>query len=94
MQEPPQLDTLKPSELSFWMVSMFAEAAQQQQKMLEMESAQERLEEIKVSLTDTVKYLSAALALEGAFASPEKEDATATDDDGKPISEKKESTES
>lgn len=64
---PPELENLSPSDLSFWITSMFAEAVSQQQKMLEMRSARERLESVKKVLSEGVNYLSAVLAVESAF---------------------------
>ena len=90
MQNPPQLETLTPDQLSFWMTSMMSEATQMQQQILESLSCRARLERIRMVLTDTTKYLSAAVALE-AVVSPtiettteKKPDAGQSGEQGKP----------
>lgn len=67
---PSQLDELGPSELSFWIASLFADSPMQQQLLLEEDSTATRLTRLRDILDGTVKYLRATSALESAFTSP------------------------
>ena len=64
---PPELNDLYPSKLSFFVASMLLDNFMQQQALLSLDNTVERLEvEIEV-LGNTLKYMSARFALQGAF---------------------------
>lgn len=73
--EPEELTTLSPSQLSYWMAHVFAafmpsqESRLLQQMLLEEDSTKDRLEKEKDVLGQTLKFYSAASALEGVFSS-------------------------
>ncbi|KAL3148884.1 hypothetical protein ABBQ32_001754 [Trebouxia sp. C0010 RCD-2024] len=65
---PPELNDLYPTRLSFFVASLLLDNYMQQQALLSLENTVERLEvEIEV-LGNTLRYLSARFALQGAFA--------------------------
>jgi len=65
---PPELTDLHPTRLSFFVASLLLDNYMQQQALLSLDSTVERLEvEIEV-LGNTLKYMSARFALQGAFA--------------------------
>eukprot|EP00899_Mesostigma_viride_P025003 jgi/Mesvir1/5688/Mv15703-RA.1 len=65
-EAPAQLDTLGPRMLSFWVPSLF-DTPLEQQAMLEMDSTKKRLERERDLLQQTLDYLSARIAIKGAF---------------------------
>ena len=67
LAEPSQLTTLSPSELSFWVASLFAGNPFNQQSLLEEDSTMKRLKTEQDMLSSTLKYLSAQAALQSAF---------------------------
>ena len=67
LAEPSQLTTLSPSELSFWVASLFAGNPFNQQSLLEEDSTMKRLKTEQDLLSSTLKYLSAQAALQSAF---------------------------
>jgi hypothetical protein len=84
MQNPPELEQLPASKVPFWIASMFSNTPEGQQKVLEIDSPQERLEYIISTLDEAFKHSSAALAIENVFASPSAEEsATASESEAK-----------
>jgi hypothetical protein len=81
MQNPPELEELAPSQLPFWIASMFGNTPEGQQKVLEMNSPQERLDYIVATLDESLKHTTAALAIDSVFASPSAEDSSSPDGD-------------
>lgn len=69
-----QLEKLNAQELSFWMMNVFAEHPSEQQMMLDMTSARERLERARSVLRETLSYLSATSALKSALSDIEKKE--------------------
>ena len=69
-----QLEQLNAQELSFWMMNVFAEHPSEQQQMLDMTRARERLERARSVLRETLSYLSATSALKSALSDIEKKD--------------------
>jgi Lon protease-like protein len=69
-----QLEELNATELSFWMMNVFAEHPSEQQQMLDMTRARERLERARSVLRETLSYLSATSALKSALSDIEKKD--------------------
>ncbi len=67
LADPTQLTTLAPSELSFWVASLFAGNAYNQQAILEENNTIKRLQTEEELLSSTLKYLSAQAALQSAF---------------------------
>jgi len=67
LADPSQLTTLAPSELSFWVASLFAGNAYNQQAILEENNTIKRLQTEEELLSSTLKYLSAQAALQSAF---------------------------
>ncbi|DBB09509.1 hypothetical protein WJX82_002679 [Trebouxia sp. C0006] len=65
---PPELTDLHPTRLSFFLASLLLDNYMQQQALLSLDSTVERLEIEKEVLGNTLKYLSARYALQGAFA--------------------------
>lgn len=59
---PSELESLKGSELSFWVASLF-EQAQEKQNILEITSVKDRLEREEEVLESTLNYLRAASAI-------------------------------
>ena len=57
-----------PTRLSFFVASLLLDNQMQQQALLTVESTIERLEIEKEVLENTLKYMSARFALQGAFA--------------------------
>jgi hypothetical protein len=82
MQNPPELDELAPSQLPFWIASMFGNTPEGQQKVLEMNSPQERLDYIVATLDEALKHTTAAIAIDSVFASPSAEDSSTSSADG------------
>lgn len=64
---PPELSDLYPTRLSFFVASLLLDNQMQQQALLTVESTIERLEIEKEVLENTLKYMSARFALQGAF---------------------------
>ena len=64
---PSELRELGPVDLSFWLASTF-DAPMEQQHLLEMDGATERLERERDVLKSTLDYLRATSALQGAFS--------------------------
>jgi len=62
-EEPEELADLGAVDLSFWLASMF-DAPMEQQHLLEMDTAVERLSREKEVLSDTLNYLRARSAIE------------------------------
>lgn len=81
VQNPPELAQLPPSQLPFWIASMFGNTPEGQQKVLEMNAPQERLEYIVATLDEALKHTTAALAIDSVFASPSAEDSSNPDRD-------------
>lgn len=69
MQNPPELDELSPSDLSFWILSMFSQDAPLKQHMLQTDSVGQRFDGILPILDGSLKHTVASRALEGVFAS-------------------------
>lgn len=67
LAEPSQLTTLTPSQLSFWVASLFAGNPYNQQALLEEDNTMKRLKTEEELLSSTLKYLSAQAALQSAF---------------------------
>ena len=65
---PPELTDLYPTRLSFFIASLLQDNYMQQQALLSLDSTVERLEVEKEVLENTLKYMSARYALQGAFA--------------------------
>jgi len=65
--DPPQLSTLGPREMSFYIASLFAGNPYNQQALLEEEDTKKRLLVEQDLLSGTLKYLSAQVALQSAF---------------------------
>ena len=68
VQEPSEFEDLPPSQQSFWLVSMFLQAPEVQQRVLEMRGAAERFEYIIATLEDATKRMLAQRALQGVFS--------------------------
>lgn len=78
---PPELNDLYPTRLSFFVASLLLDNYMQQQALLSLENTVERLEvEIEV-LGNTLRYLSARFALQGAFA-PSTSETSETEAEG------------
>ena len=60
---------------------MFANTKESQQKVLEMDSPQDRFDFIISTLDESLKHTTAALAIESVFASPSAEDSSSPDGD-------------
>lgn len=69
-----QLGQLDAQALSWWMMNVFVEHPQEQQMMLDMTSARERLERARSVLRETCSYLSATSALKSALSDIEKKE--------------------
>lgn len=84
VQEPPEFTELKPSQQSFWLVSMFLQAPEVQQRVLEMRRGAERFDYIIATLEDATKRMLAQRALQGVFSTSggAGEADADTDDDG------------
>lgn len=67
-EEPEDINGLSPSELSFWVPTVFREAHLEQQNILEMNTARARLYRERDILRETLKYLSATVALKSALS--------------------------
>ena len=76
---PPELTDLYPTKLSFFVASLLLDNQMEQQALLTLDSTVERLEIEKVLIENTLKYMSARHALQGAFAPSTADDA---DDEG------------
>jgi Lon protease-like protein len=74
LADPTQLTTLAPSDLSFWVASLFAGNAYNQQAILEEDNTIQRLKTEEELLSSTLKYLSAQAALQSAFGGSGGED--------------------
>eukprot|EP00210_Caulerpa_lentillifera_P008447 g8059.t1 len=70
--EPEEFSELTPTGLSFWFASLFLESPFEQQKLLEEQSSNLRLQREKKLFEDALKYLTAASALQGAFNPDDK----------------------
>mmetsp|Transcript_35632 Transcript_35632/g.42914 ORF Transcript_35632/g.42914 Transcript_35632/m.42914 type:complete len:324 (+) Transcript_35632:254-1225(+) len=70
--EEEELNDLSPGEVSFWVASLLGDV-EEQQRLLEMTSARERLEREQDVLATTLKYLSARSALKNALSDVEPE---------------------
>jgi len=68
VMDPPQLEQLGPSDLSFWVASLFAGNPYNQQALLEEDSTLKRLKVEQELLSNTAKYLGAQVALQSAFS--------------------------
>lgn len=79
MQNPPELQELPPSQLPYWIASLFGNTPEGQQKVLEMDSPKERLDYIISILDESYKHTSAALAIDSVFATPSAEESSAPD---------------
>ena len=69
-QEPPkpeQLTSLPPTELSYWLASLFPQDPQEQQLLLQIESAEGRLERLKEIFEATYNYHLARNSIKSAF---------------------------
>ena len=65
---PPELNDLYPTKLSFFIASLLIDNYMQQQALLSLDNTVERLEVEKEVLGNTLRYMSARYALQGAFA--------------------------
>jgi Lon protease-like protein len=65
--EPEELTELAPGPLSYWVAHVLGDARALQQSLLETEGTCERLEREKEVLESTLKFYSAATALESVF---------------------------
>ncbi|WIA15556.1 hypothetical protein OEZ86_004158 [Tetradesmus obliquus] len=65
--EAMELTESSPSQLSYWIAHAFSDSRLTQQTLLEVNKTMERLQEEKALLEGTLKYYSAATALEGVF---------------------------
>jgi len=65
--DPPQLQTLGPHDLSFWVAFNFFPDVEAKQQLLETDSTVERLKKEQEVLQGNLNYLSAASAIRGAF---------------------------
>jgi Lon protease-like protein len=65
--EPEELTELAPGPLSYWVAHVLGDARALQQSLLEAEGTCERLEREKEVLESTLKFYSAATALESVF---------------------------
>ena len=68
--EPEQL-SLPPTELSYWLASLFPQDPQEQQLMLQIVSCKGRLERLKEIFESTYNYHLARSSLKNAFGSEE-----------------------
>ncbi|KAF6266312.1 hypothetical protein COO60DRAFT_1456644 [Scenedesmus sp. NREL 46B-D3] len=68
--EAAELTELSPSQLSYWIAHAFSDNRLTQQGLLELNKTRERLQDEKALLENTLKYYSAAAALEGVFGGP------------------------
>ena len=75
---PPELNDLYPTRLSFFVASLLLDNYMQQQALLSLENTVERLE---VEIGNTLRYLSARFALQGAFA-PSTSETSETEAEG------------
>ncbi|KAF8057912.1 Lonrf1 [Scenedesmus sp. PABB004] len=66
--EPLELTELGPRELSYWIAHAFTDSRYTQQALLEEDSTMTRLGAEKELLAQTLKYYTAATALEGVFS--------------------------
>ncbi|GMH44451.1 hypothetical protein BSKO_12403 [Bryopsis sp. KO-2023] len=73
--EPEELSLLSPSDLSFWVASLFANSEREQQELLEELSVTKRLQRELEILNGSLQYLRAKSALESVF----KDDPTSMD---------------
>lgn len=69
VQDPVELRTLAPRELSFWVASLFGGNPYNQQALLEEDCTMKRLKVEEELLSETLKYLSAQAAVKSAFGS-------------------------
>lgn len=67
VQDPVELRTLAPRELSFWVASLFGGNPYNQQALLEEDCTMKRLQVEEELLSETLKYLSAQAAVKSAF---------------------------
>lgn len=65
--EPEELSLLSPSDLSFWVASLFANSESEQQELLEELSVMKRLQRELEILTGSLQYLRAKSALKTVF---------------------------
>lgn len=86
MQAPPELEKLPPSQVAFWVGSMFSGDPEGQQSLLQTQSAQKRIDMVKANLSEALKHTTAALAIESVFSSP------SADEDAKQASDSQIST--
>ena len=72
---PPELNDQSPTKLSFFVASLLLDNYMQQQALLLLENTVDRLQAEVEILGNTLKYMSARYALQGAFApsTPETE---------------------
>lgn len=71
--EPPELSDLSPRELSYWIANAFQESRYTQQELLEELNTTARLAKEREVLSATLKFYSAATALESVFKGSEGE---------------------
>lgn len=74
LQDPPELGRLQPSQVPFWVGSMFSGDPEGQQALLQTQSAQARIDMVRLTLSEALKHTTAALAIESVFSSPTAED--------------------
>lgn len=67
---------LSPSGISFWVASMFSDAEETQQMLLEMKDTETRLRHEENVLSEALKFLSAQAALKSVFSSDSGEGST------------------
>lgn len=70
MQDPPELAKLPPSQVPFWVGSMFSGVPERQQSLLQTQCAQTRIDMVKSTLSEALKHTTAALAIESVFSAP------------------------
>lgn len=81
---PPELSDLYPTRLSYFVASLLLDNMMMQQALLMEDSTIKRLSIEKETLKNTLQYMSARSALQGAFT-PSTEPST-TDTESKPES--------
>lgn len=67
-EEPEELTEFNPTQLSYWIASVFGEHRLTQQALLEEETTQGRLKREAEVLGQTLRFYSAATALESVFS--------------------------
>eukprot|EP00892_Ulva_mutabilis_P007155 jgi/Ulvmu1/4811/UM020_0096.1 len=82
---PPELEKLPPSQVAFWVGSMFSGDPEGQQSLLQTQSPQARIDMVKATLSEALKHTSAALAIESVFSAPSADAEDKAQDPDSPI---------